>query len=111
VSEQLGAVDREGLVEGVEDARGQCSHGQRVLAVQLCADGELVTSQARVRVATPLSSAASPRLGADLERIGGSYSWYGLTLAWRVHALVGRAVGEYWKLSSPQEIIQGAAVD
>ena len=34
-----------------------------------------------------------------------------MTLAWRVRALIGRVVGEYWKLSSPQEIVQGAAVD
>jgi uncharacterized protein YbjT (DUF2867 family) len=64
-----------------------------------------------VRVVVPLSSAAATRLDADLERIGGSYSWYGSTLAWRLRALIGRVVGEYWKLSSPQEIVQGAAVD
>jgi len=64
-----------------------------------------------VRVVTPLSSAAPTRLDADLERIGGSYGWYGLTFAWRVRALIGRVVGEYWKLSSPQAIVQGAAVD
>jgi uncharacterized protein DUF2867 len=64
-----------------------------------------------VRVVVPLSSAALTRLDADLERIGGSYSWYGSTLAWRLRALIGRVAGEYWKLSSPQEIVQGAAVD
>ena len=64
-----------------------------------------------VRVTVPFSNATSARLDADLERIGGSYSWYGLTFAWRVRALVGRVIGEYWKLSSPQEIVQGAAVD
>jgi len=64
-----------------------------------------------VRVVVPLSSAAPTRLDADLERIGGSYSWYGSTLAWRLRALIGRVAGEYWKLSSPQEIVQGAAVD
>ena len=64
-----------------------------------------------VRVVSPLSGAAPTLLDADLERIGGSYSWYGLTLAWRVRALIGRVVGEYWKLSSPDEIVQGTAVD
>jgi uncharacterized protein YbjT (DUF2867 family) len=64
-----------------------------------------------VRVTVPYSNATSARLDADLERIGGSYSWYGLPLAWRVRALVGRVIGEYWKLSSPQEIVQSAAVD
>ncbi len=64
-----------------------------------------------VRVVAPLSSATPTRLDADLERIGGSYSWYGLTFAWRLRALIGRVVGEYWKLSSPKEIVPGAYVD
>jgi uncharacterized protein YbjT (DUF2867 family) len=64
-----------------------------------------------VRVTTPLSDVASARLDADLGRIGGSYSWYGLALAWRVRALLGRVVGENWKLSHPQEVVEGAAVD
>ena len=64
-----------------------------------------------VRVTVPLADATSTRIDADLEQIGGSYSWYGLTLAWRVRALIGRVVGEHWKLSSPQKIVQGAAVD
>jgi len=59
-----------------------------------------------VRVTVPLSGATPARLDADLERIGGSYSWYGLTLAWTVRALIGRVVGEYWKLSSPPAIVQ-----
>ena len=58
-----------------------------------------------VRVTVPLSGATPARLDADLERIGGSYSWYGLTLAWKVRALIGRVVGEYWKLSSPPAIV------
>jgi uncharacterized protein YbjT (DUF2867 family) len=67
-----------------------------------------------VRVRTPLSGAASTRLDADLARIGGSYSWYGLTFAWKVRALLGRLAGENWKLSHPQEIqeiVLGTAVD
>jgi hypothetical protein len=64
-----------------------------------------------VRAVAPLSMGASTRLDADLERVGESYSWYGLAFAWRVRALLGRTVGEYWKLSSPQELVKGAAVD
>ena len=64
-----------------------------------------------VRVTVPLADATSTRLDSDLGRIGGSYGWYGLTLAWRVRALIGRVVGEYWRLSSAQEVVQGAAVD
>jgi hypothetical protein len=64
-----------------------------------------------VRVTVPLADATSTRVDADLERIGGSYRWYGLTIAWRVRALLGRLAGEYWKLSPPREVVQGAAVD
>ena len=64
-----------------------------------------------VRVSSPLSGAASTRIDADLGRIGGSYSWYGLTFAWRVRALLGRTIGEYWKLNSPQELVRGTTVD
>jgi uncharacterized protein YbjT (DUF2867 family) len=64
-----------------------------------------------VRVTAPPSDGASARLDADLERIGGSYEWYGLALAWKVRALFGRVVGESWTLSRPQELVEGAAVD
>lgn len=64
-----------------------------------------------VRIVAPLSTATPDRLDADLGRIGGSYDWYGLAWAWRVRALIGRAVGECWKLSSPNEIVRGANVD
>jgi uncharacterized protein YbjT (DUF2867 family) len=64
-----------------------------------------------VRVSTPVSGTTSTRLDADLERIGGSYGWYGLAFAWRVRALLGRVVGENWKLSHPQALVRGAAVD
>jgi uncharacterized protein YbjT (DUF2867 family) len=64
-----------------------------------------------VRITTPLSSGVSALLDADLSRIGGSYSWYGLANAWKVRALLGRFVGEDWTLSRPQEIVEGTAVD
>ena len=64
-----------------------------------------------IRVIIPCSNVTSARLDADLERIGGSYSWYGLPFAWRVRALIGRFIGEYWKLCSPREILEGSAVD
>jgi uncharacterized protein YbjT (DUF2867 family) len=64
-----------------------------------------------VRVSTPLSGDVSALLDADLARIGGSYSWYGLAFAWKVRAFLGRVVGEKWQLSHPQEIVEGTAVD
>jgi uncharacterized protein YbjT (DUF2867 family) len=64
-----------------------------------------------VRVVTPLGGATPARLDADLERIGGDYGWYGLAFAWRLRALVGRFLGEYWKLSPAKEIVQGGTVD
>jgi uncharacterized protein YbjT (DUF2867 family) len=71
----------------------------------------LVDGVYTARVTVPIEAAAAARLDADLERIGGSYGWYGLTNAWKVRALLGRVVGETWKLSSPQSVIPGAAVD
>jgi hypothetical protein len=64
-----------------------------------------------VRISTSLSGAESSRVDEDLARIGGSYSWYGLALAWKVRALLGRLVGERWKLGRPREIVRGSAVD
>ncbi|HZV26681.1 MAG TPA: DUF2867 domain-containing protein, partial [Acidothermaceae bacterium] len=64
-----------------------------------------------VRVTVPVADGASTRLDADLERIGGSYSWYGLTFAWKIRALLGRVVREHWTLGLPEEIVQGATVD
>jgi uncharacterized protein YbjT (DUF2867 family) len=65
-----------------------------------------------VRVVVKLPTAdISALLDADLDRIGGSYSWYGLALAWRARALLGRVVGERWKLSASHSIIQGENVD
>jgi uncharacterized protein YbjT (DUF2867 family) len=64
-----------------------------------------------VRVAVPLSEASSRYVDGDLRRIGGSYSWYGLPLAWRLRALIGRVVGESWRLGTATELIDGATVD
>ena len=77
----------------------------------LSRDGGLRDGVYTVRVTVPVSGTASTRLDADLGRIGGSYSWYGLTFAWKVRALLGRAAGEHWKLGAPQEIVEGATVD
>ena len=74
-------------------------------------DGGLRDGVYTVRVTVPLSGSESTRVDADLGRIGGSYSWYGLTFAWKVRALLGRAGREHWKLDLPPEIVQGAAVD
>jgi hypothetical protein len=64
-----------------------------------------------VRVAVPVPAEASARFDADLDRIGGSYRWYGLAVAWRVRAMVGRLFGERWRLRSPHEPVQGETVD
>ncbi|HZV27120.1 MAG TPA: NAD(P)H-binding protein, partial [Acidothermaceae bacterium] len=45
----------------------------------LSRDGGLRDGVYTVRVTVPLSGSDSTRLDADLGRIGGSYSWYGLT--------------------------------
>ena len=77
----------------------------------LSRDGGLRDGVYTVRVTVPLSGSESTRVDADLGRIGGSYSWYGLTFAWKVRALLGRAAREQWRLHLPPEIVSGAAVD
>jgi uncharacterized protein YbjT (DUF2867 family) len=64
-----------------------------------------------VRVSAPLPDEAAVHLDADLDRIGGSYGWYGLTFAWRVRAMLGRLVGERWTLSAPPALVEGQKVD
>ena len=64
-----------------------------------------------VRVEVPLPNEVSERLDADLDRIGGSYSWYGLAFAWRARALLGRLVGERWKPHRAQAVVAGETVD
>jgi hypothetical protein len=63
----------------------------------------------RVERAIPEGTAVS--LDADLDRVGGSYSWYGLPLAWRARALLGRLAGEKWNLRRPPVIAPEATVD
>src|ERR1700728_4825210 len=64
-----------------------------------------------VRVAVPVPTEASARFDMDLDRIGGSYGWYGLAVAWRVRAMLGRLVGERWRLSTKRQPVQGETVD
>jgi hypothetical protein len=64
-----------------------------------------------VRVTAPLPVGARADFDADLARIGGSYRWYGLPLAWKVRALLGRLAKEEWTLSRPPKVVEGAVVD
>jgi hypothetical protein len=64
-----------------------------------------------VRVEAPIPDDLAAPLDADLDRIGGSYTWYGLPFAWRARARFGRIVGEQWNLRRPQVIAPGAIVD
>ena len=64
-----------------------------------------------VRVEEPIGNELATRLDADLDRIGGSYRWYGLPLAWRTRARLGRLVGERWNLDRPHVMAPGEAVD
>ena len=64
-----------------------------------------------VRVEVPHPTDLTARLDADLDRIGGSYSWYGLPLAWRARAVLGCFVGERWRLIRDRSILPGETVD
>jgi hypothetical protein len=63
------------------------------------------------RVTLSISQDAAARVDEDLDRIGGSYGWYGIPTAWRVRAMLGRLVGERWNLSSTSAPVQGGTVD
>ena len=63
------------------------------------------------RVSIAISPETSARVDADLGRIGGSYDWYGISIAWRIRATVGRLAGEQWNLSSTRASLQGRTVD
>ena len=62
-------------------------------------------------VAVLTSSGTAARVGADFDRIGGSYRWYGLPILWRVRAALGRLVGERLRPRVPAGIVLGAPVD
>ena len=63
------------------------------------------------RVTKTISPDASACVDADLDRIGGSYGWYGVPTAWRIRAMLGRLVGERWSLSAASAPVQGGTVD
>ena len=64
-----------------------------------------------VRVSLSLPDDIAGHLDADLDRIGGTYSWYGLALGWRLRAALGRLAGEHWELRVPPAIVEGEVVD
>jgi uncharacterized protein YbjT (DUF2867 family) len=64
-----------------------------------------------VRMAESLPPGLSAKIDEDFERIGGSFGWYGLPLAWRVRAGIGRLTGEDWDLRTPPSLVQGEQVD
>ncbi len=101
--EPMGLADA--LVEALDDQARDLDHDL------LSRESALRDGVYTVRVAVPLRGASSERLDADLGRIGGSYRWYGLSLAWRVRAILGRAFGERWKLRVPERVVEGARVD
>ena len=64
------------------------------------------------RVTMSISVDASERIDADLDRIGGSYGWYGVSIAWRFRAMIGRVIGERWDLGSTGDApVEGGTVD
>ncbi len=63
----------------------------------------------RVEVTVPHGGAAA--VDADLDRIGGSYGWYGVGGGWRMRVALGRLVGERWRLRRPVEVTAGEPVD
>jgi len=81
-------------------------------------DHELLTRESglrdgvhTMRATVRLPAGAAAGVEADLDRIGGSYLWYGMAMAWRVRAALGRRVGEQWRLGRAGELREGTEVD
>ena len=47
----------------------------------------------------------------DVEGIGGTLSWYGVTSGWALRLLLGRLVGEKLRPQRPEALVPGAQVD
>lgn len=63
------------------------------------------------RVRVPMGPVKPAALDADLDRVGGTFGWYGLALAWRVRRAVGLLFGERWRLRRATDIRPGERVD
>lgn len=74
-------------------------------------DEGLIDGIYTVRFAVSASPESFSSVEADLDRVGGSYHWYGLGTLWRARAALGRLVGERLALHAPAAIVTGAEVD
>jgi uncharacterized protein YbjT (DUF2867 family) len=68
-------------------------------------------SSARVRSDDVSPEGVVAGVAADLDDCGGTLSWYGWPLAWRLRLALGRRFGEDLHLGRPDRIAEGAAVD
>jgi uncharacterized protein YbjT (DUF2867 family) len=63
------------------------------------------------RVAVPVPDDVAAAVGADLARIGGDLTWYGVAALWRVRIAGGRLLRERWQLRRPEPLVAGVGVD
>jgi uncharacterized protein YbjT (DUF2867 family) len=63
------------------------------------------------RVAANCDPSVAERIDADLDRVGGSYRWYGPVWGWYLRAALGRLLREQWVLRRPVRVEAGATVD
>jgi uncharacterized protein YbjT (DUF2867 family) len=98
---------------GVREAIGQAL-GDQAVEVERdlldCASG-LVDGVYTERVRVPIAPGTADSVDADLERIGGSFEWYGLMLAWRLRRAAGFVFGERWHLRGATALRAGEQVD
>jgi hypothetical protein len=98
---------------GVRDAI-RAALDDQVAAVETdllsCSSG-LVDGVYRDRVQVGLAPGDAAAIDADLDRVGGSLGWYGLTTGWRARITLGRLAGERWPLRRPRTVRAGEPVD
>ena len=63
------------------------------------------------RVSATTDQDTASQVDADLDRVGGSYRWYGSVWGWYARAALGRLVREQWVLRRPPRVEVGAQVD
>lgn len=64
-----------------------------------------------MRCTVPVASGQVAEARAELARVGGDLTWYGLATAWRIRLVLGWLLGERLHLHHPESLTQGSTAD